>query len=95
MSKRLRSILIIAAALVAVIFLGIQGFIRYTKSHSPLDNPVYEQGNCKIEVVYCQPSKKGRDIFGGIVPYGVVWRTGANEATIFETNQDIRWEERY
>lgn len=32
-------------------------------------------------VIYSRPQKKGRDIFGGIVPYGEVWRTGANEAT--------------
>lgn len=32
-------------------------------------------------VIYSRPQKKGRDIFGGVVPYGEVWRTGANEAT--------------
>lgn len=34
-----------------------------------------------IKVTYGQPKKKGRDIFGGLVPYGQVWRTGADEAT--------------
>lgn len=32
-------------------------------------------------VIYSRPQKKGRDIFGDLVPYGKVWRTGANEAT--------------
>ncbi|OAB79546.1 DUF2911 domain-containing protein [Cochleicola gelatinilyticus] len=32
-------------------------------------------------VIYSRPTKKGRDIFGDLVPYGKVWRTGANEAT--------------
>lgn len=32
-------------------------------------------------VIYSRPQKKGRDVFGGLVPYGEVWRTGANEAT--------------
>lgn len=32
-------------------------------------------------VIYSRPQKKGRDIFGELVPYGEVWRTGANEAT--------------
>ncbi|MFT5102877.1 MAG: hypothetical protein ACI86C_000524 [Candidatus Latescibacterota bacterium] len=32
-------------------------------------------------VVYSRPSKKGRDVFGDLVPYNQVWRTGANEAT--------------
>jgi hypothetical protein len=34
-----------------------------------------------IKVTYGQPSKKGRIIFGKLVPFGEVWRTGANEAT--------------
>lgn len=34
-----------------------------------------------VKVVYGQPSKKGRVIFGELVPYGQVWRTGANKAT--------------
>lgn len=34
-----------------------------------------------IKVVYGQPHKRGRDIFGELVPYDKVWRTGANEAT--------------
>ncbi len=34
-----------------------------------------------VSITYCQPSKRGREIFGGLVPYGQVWRTGANEAT--------------
>jgi len=38
-------------------------------------------GLTDIEVVYSRPGVKGRDIFGGIVPYGKVWRTGANAAT--------------
>lgn len=38
-------------------------------------------GLTDIEVAYSRPGKKGREIFGGIVPYGVVWRTGANQAT--------------
>ena len=34
-----------------------------------------------VKVAYGQPSKRGRVIFGDLVPYGQVWRTGANEAT--------------
>lgn len=46
-------------------------------------------GGANIKVNYSQPSAKGRKIFGDLVPYGKVWRTGANEATIFETDKDI------
>src|SRR5688572_19643200 len=43
----------------------------------------------KISVDYSRPSAKGRKIYGGLVPYGQVWRTGANEATSFVTEKDI------
>jgi hypothetical protein len=44
-------------------------------------------GVTDIEVDYSRPSMKGREVFGGLVPYGEVWRTGANSATriIFST----------
>ena len=35
----------------------------------------------KIKVLYGRPKKEGRDIFGEVVPYGQIWRVGANEAT--------------
>jgi len=38
-------------------------------------------GVTDIEVVYSRPGMKGREIFGNVVPYGAVWRTGANAAT--------------
>jgi len=41
------------------------------------------------KVYYSQPQKKGRDIFGAKVPYGKVWRTGANEAVEFKAYQDL------
>ena len=42
-----------------------------------------------VKVYYSQPQKKGREIFGGKVPFGKVWRTGANEAVEFKAYQDI------
>jgi Protein of unknown function (DUF2911) len=42
-----------------------------------------------IHVDYSSPRAKGRKIFGGVVPYGKVWRTGANEATSFKTDADL------
>jgi hypothetical protein len=39
-----------------------------------------------IKVDYSSPRAKGRKIYGGLVPYGQVWRTGANEATTFVTD---------
>lgn len=45
-----------------------------------------EFGNVSID--YGQPSKRGRVIFGGLEPYGQVWRTGANEATVVTFKKD-------
>lgn len=43
----------------------------------------------KITIEYGRPFVKGRKIYGGLVPYDKVWRTGANEATTFVTEKDI------
>lgn len=56
---------------------------------SPAATATYNKDGLKIEVDYSRPSKKGREIFGGLVPYDEVWRTGANEAATFETNKDL------
>jgi len=42
-----------------------------------------------IKVDYSSPRAKGRKIYGGLVPYGEVWRTGANEATTFVTSANL------
>src|SRR5216117_1625648 len=42
-----------------------------------------------IRVDYSSPRMKGRKIFGGLVPYGEVWRAGANEATTFVTDANL------
>lgn len=42
-----------------------------------------------VKLTYSQPMKRGREIFGKLVPYGKVWRTGANEATEITTTKNI------
>lgn len=76
----------VIAAIVA--FIGFMQ-LKNTKSFSPEEEVLFTQGDLTIKVFYNRPSKKGRDIFGGLVPYDQVWRTGANEATTFETNKDL------
>lgn len=71
-------------AIVAFVALSI-----YTKSFSPLDTVVYKKGGHKLSIEYCRPFKKDRVIFGELIPYDQPWRTGANEATLFETKKDI------
>lgn len=73
-----------------LLVLGYLFFDRYaTKAHSPEDTVVYQEQDLQLEVFYNRPYKKEREIFGGLVPYGEVWRTGANEATTFYTSKDI------
>jgi len=46
-------------------------------------------GGKTITTNYCSPRMKGRKIYGSLVPFGQVWRAGANEATTFVTSSDI------
>ena len=43
----------------------------------------------KLTIAYSAPSMRGRKIMGGLVPYGQWWRTGADNATTFQTNADL------
>ncbi len=47
-------------------------------------------GITDIEISYNRPSVKGRKIFGGLVPYGEIWRTGANSATKISFSTDVK-----
>lgn len=84
---------LIIVGVILVILIGTLTYLRffYTKSFSPESNVNFSNGDLKVHVFYNRPSKKGRVLFAkdGLVPFGKVWRTGANEATIFETNQDL------
>ena len=57
---------------------------------SPAQTAEGQIGEATITINYSAPSVKGRSIWGGLVPYGAVWRTGANEATSFETTADLK-----
>jgi len=80
---------------IAVAFLIVLGFVakffvrQHDKSFSPEEEVAFNAGDVKIQVLYNRPFKKERQIFGGLVPYNEVWRTGANEATTFQTNTDL------
>lgn len=59
------------------------------KRASPLMKASADLDGINISIQYGQPSKKDRDIFGSLVPYGKVWRTGANEASVIEFSEDV------
>jgi hypothetical protein len=56
---------------------------------SPRDSTLLFLSDKRFVIEYGSPSVRGRKIMGGVVPYNVVWRTGANEATKFIVGSDI------
>ncbi len=56
---------------------------------SPLSTVEQKVGLTDVSVSYSRPSMKGRTIFGDLVPYGTMWRLGANASTKIKTSDDI------
>jgi hypothetical protein len=56
---------------------------------SPAATVSQRVGLTDVEIVYSRPAAKGRTIFGGLVPYGKLWRTGANAATKISFSTDV------
>ena len=59
---------------------------------SPPATATGKVAGANITINYSSPAVKGRKIWGDLVPYDKVWRAGANEATIFTTDKDIKVE---
>jgi len=49
-------------------------------------------GAATVKISYSSPAVKGRPVLNGLIPYGKAWRAGANEATILETDKDVKVE---
>lgn len=70
------------------------GILSAQQVENSRPSPV-EKSECKlpggksIAVTYSSPRMRGRKIFSGLVPYGKIWRTGANQATTFVTNENL------
>lgn len=71
----------IISTIVLSLMLVLSGYSQTEKRASPAKISEATVNDAKITVNYGSPYTKGRDIFGALVPYGKVWRTGANEAT--------------
>jgi len=85
----MKRVLLIVGFLVVASLIGAVIWWYNTKSYSPENSITFQEGNVRIQVAYNRPFKKGREIFGVLVPYGKTWRTGANEATVLETSHDL------
>jgi hypothetical protein len=55
---------------------------------SPYDSTTVDVAGQALRICYGRPSAQGREIFGGLVPWGTLWRTGANEPTILHVPFD-------
>lgn len=64
----------------------------YAQKASPASTATGKAGEATITIAYSSPAVKERKIWGGLVPYNKIWRAGANEATIFETDKAIKVE---
>ena len=85
-----RTILALAIVAAGVFIYSYMNGGLFKKRLSPKDIVEFKLNDLELEVFYNRPSKRDRTIFGGLVSYNKVWRTGANEATTFETNQPLK-----
>ena len=69
-------------------------YLSYSQLLSPVASPktkiIQKVGLVDINLEYSRPSKKHRKIFGGLVPYGKIWRTGANNPTLISFSENIK-----
>jgi len=69
-------------------------YLSYSQLLSPVASPktkiIQKVGLVDINLEYSRPSKKNRKIFGGLVPYGKIWRTGANNPTLISFSDNIK-----
>ncbi len=81
--------LCLAAVFVAGLSLKTNAQAPRIPEASPTQTIIQDFGLGKITITYSRPSVKGRLIFGGINPYGQVWRTGANSATVITFSENV------
>jgi hypothetical protein len=88
----MRALAILAALCLLVfgVFKGLHAAQDKKPRPSPAATAACDLGDGKtLTVNYSSPRMNGRKIFGALVPYGEVWRAGANEATTFVTDADL------
>ena len=89
----MKKLLVIGSAILCTAVLGVMVLhAQQDKSKRPSPPATTKcdlPGGKSVTVDYSSPRAKGRQVFGGIVPYGEPWRTGANEATTFVTTADL------
>ncbi|CAM3699762.1 DUF2911 domain-containing protein [Mucilaginibacter galii] len=85
--KRIYTLILVLLAAGSTIKVQAQG-LKMPQASSA-QTIIQEFGLGKVTVAYSRPNTKGRKIFGGLEPYGQVWRTGANSATVITFTDDV------
>ncbi|MCU0617201.1 MAG: DUF2911 domain-containing protein [Gemmatimonadaceae bacterium] len=78
-----------AAAALGLALLTTTDLSAQRAPQSPRDSVKATIAGATVSVNYGRPFKRGRDIFGALVPWNTIWRTGANEATTFTTSKAL------
>ena len=81
----MKKVILSAAFIFAVLFSNAQ----YFPQPSPLAREYQMVGLTEMEIEYSRPGVKDREIFGGLVPYDKLWRTGANMATKITFSNEV------
>lgn len=89
-----RNILIGLGILIVLVLAFMAVSFYTTKGPSPEKKVDFRDRDLTIRIFYNSPSKRGRKIFGELVPHHKVWRMGANEPTTFETNKKLYFGEK-
>lgn len=82
----MKKILIALAFIISPLLAGAQ---LKTPQASPKATVFQTVGLTDVEIVYSRPAARGRAVFGNLVPFGKIWRTGANENTTISFSEDI------
>jgi len=93
--KKLNILLPVTTIVIAVFLVGIISIESYSQQKEEVrlsPKALVEQtvGFTEVSIDYSRPGVKGRKIWGGLVPYNVVWRAGANEATKITFSTDVK-----
>ena len=84
-----RSSLMLFALMIAILAAIVSANAQQSPASPPGTASVTFADGKTVTINYGRPSMRGRQIFGGLVPYGQVWRTGANAATSLKTDVDL------
>lgn len=87
---KMKKLIFISFILVQSLLISAQEKVQIRNATaSPASSLEQEVGSAKIKIAYSRPLARGRKIFGELVPFDKLWRTGASDCTVITTSEDI------